>query len=215
MDTSKDSQTGNAEEKECCLTPEQCEQLGLLQLDRVHAEEGPQGTPPASPPRPMRALVERDDVRRVRRPARRPIQQPDESFFVEEVIGRNLFSRRLIRQYGNRRAQDFAYRVSITDDDWDGLDFVHGKQRLRALWQGLMEHLKREETVDGEDLVRIHFNHPSLDAGDIKVNLQRFADLTPEVINDRLGEVAQSKRGLTFDGDLEIMVGLIKFPRLL
>ena len=42
MDTSKDSQTGNAEEKECYLTPEQCEQLGLLQLDRVHAEEGPQ-----------------------------------------------------------------------------------------------------------------------------------------------------------------------------
>ena len=160
-------------------------------------------TPPRSPPR--HGLVERGNLIR-------PPRRPDEPFLVERVA-RTPFSRRLIRQYNHRRAQEIAYRVDLADRNLLGLDIVRDERTLHDLWSSLLTHMRRDENVGDEDLVRLHFNHPSLTSGDIKVNLQRFADLTPETINRRLSEVAQSKEGLALDDDLQIMMGVIQFPR--
>ena len=145
------------------------------------------------------------------RPARPP-RRPDEPFLVEQMAVTS-FSRRLIRQYNGRKAREFAYRVDLTDRNLSGLDLVRYERRLYDLWSRLLKHMRRDENVGDEDLVRFHFNHPSLTSGDIKVNLQRFADMTSETISRRLSEVAQSKEGLRLDDNLEIMMGVIQFPR--
>ena len=145
-------------------------------------------------------------------PVPEPRRRPDEPYLVEQMAV-TPFSRRLIRQYNGRKAREFAYRVDLTDRILCGLDLVRDERRLYDLWSCLLKHMRRDENVGDEDLVRFHFNHPSLTSGNIKVNLQRFADLTSETIRRRLSDVAQSKKGLHLDNNLDIMMGVIQFPR--
>ena len=65
-------------------------------------------------------------------------------------------SKRLMRQYNGRWSREIAYRVYLTDINLLGLDFVRDERRLHYLWSRLLTHMRRDENVGDEDVVRIH-----------------------------------------------------------
>ena len=117
----------------------------------------------AAPVTPPTVPVERGHLARPRR-------RPDEPFLVEQIPV-TPFSRSLIRQYNGRKAREIVYRVDLMDQNLSGLDLVRDERRLHDLWSRLMKHMHRDENVGDEDLVRFHFNHPSLTSGHISKSI--------------------------------------------
>ena len=105
-----------------------------------------------------------------------------------------------------------VYDVAIVRDTWNGQRLNDLNEEMTDMWREVIDHIKADGVL-GTDLCRIHIGHRNLGKGDIKVPLQRFRDLSPATIIDRIDRVMQSHYNLKIDDVLEISVGIIRFPR--
>ena len=130
---------------------------------------------------------------------------------IERIIGRHFFGRRLLRRYANGRATDAVYEVSLIRDDWNGRVLTDLQEELHGLWKRVIDHVI-QEGARPRDLIRIHIGHRDLRHGEIRIPLQRIANLTSEAIMERIEKVMQSNKDLLIDDITEISVGVITTP---
>ena len=80
------------------------------------------------------------------------------------------------------------------------------------MWADVLRTI-RNDNVLPSDLIRIHIAHRELPKGDIIIPLQTMASITVDSIMNRIDTVLQSYATLRADDQLEISVGIIRFPR--
>jgi len=132
-------------------------------------------------------------------------------FNIEQMTGRHIFGRPLLRRYANGLATDTVYDVSFVNDQWNGVVLTQLEEELHDMWRSVIDRVI-QHGARPRDLVRIHIGHSDLEHGDIKIPLQRLNDLTPNAIMERIAKVMQSHKQLMIDGITQISVGVIKFP---
>ena len=126
--------------------------------------------------------------------------------------GKHVCGKKVMRTYKNGLATDTAYDISIVQDDWRGKRISDLTTEMKEMWQDVINTVTQDGAIP-TDLIRIHISHRDLRKGDIKIPLQRVGDITPEAIMNQIAMVLQSYDTLKADDILEIVVGLIKFPR--
>lgn len=139
-------------------------------------------------------------------------ERTNKQFKFSEEPNRHIFGKKLKRKYGNGLATDTVYSVSIIDPAWLNQPFIDVQSEMTSMWEDVLRMVQNQGVLP-TDLIRIHLSHIDLPKGDIKIPLQKFGNLTAQAIMDRIAMVLQSYASLKVDDDLEISIGVIKFPR--
>ena len=142
-----------------------------------------------------------------------PAGVPDsKGYRIEEQSHRRIFGKKLMRRYNGKMAQDTVYTVSITRPEWRESPMLEMESEMREMWADVLSTI-RSDNVLPSDLIRIHIAHRDLPKGDIIIYLQQVSTITVDSIMDRIATVLQSYVTLKADDQLEISVGIIRFPR--
>ena len=152
----------------------------------------------------------RDDEEKQREDAEK--KKRLEQYEINQMPGRHIFGKKLMKKYKGGVATDTVYDVSITGKQWEGIQLVDLHEEMTQMWNDVLDTV-RNDGVLPTDLIRIHISHRDLTKGDIKIPLQRLQDISAESIMDRIAAVLQSFSHLQADNILEISVGVIRFPR--